>query len=47
MRLVEDSASVLPVCRRVACDDAVDLEAPAYLEDLAEDVIHRLSYLLV
>ena len=31
MRLVEDSASVLPVRRKVVRDDAVDLEVPAYL----------------
>ena len=47
MRLVEDSASVLPFCRKVVRDDAVDLEVPTYLENLVEDVIHRLSSLLV
>ena len=47
VRLVEDSESVLPVRRKMVCDNAVDLEVPAYLEDLVEDAIHRLSYLLV
>ena len=47
MRLVEDSPSVRAVRRKVARHDAVDLELPAYLENLVEDVLHRLSYLLV
>ena len=47
MRLVEDSPSVLPVRRKVVRGDAMDLAVPAYLEDLVEDVIRRLSYLLV
>ena len=47
MRLVEDSPSVLPVCRKVVRGNAVDLEVPADLEDMVEDVIHCLSYLLV
>ena len=47
MRLVDDSTRVLSVRRKVVRHDAVDLEAPAYLEDLVEDATHRLSYLLV
>ena len=47
MRLVEDSPSALPVRRKVVRDDAVDIEVPAYLQNLVEDVIHGLSYLLV
>ena len=47
MRLVEDSSSVLSVCWKMGCHDAVDLEVPAYLENLVQDAKHRLSYPIV
>ena len=47
MRLVEDLASVLSVRRNMVSDDAVNLELPSHLEDLVEDVIQRLSNLLI
>ena len=47
MRLVEDSASVIAVRREMVRHDTEDIEVPAYLWNLIEDVIHNLSYLLV
>ena len=46
MRLVEDSSSVLSVCWKMGCHDAVDLEVPAYLENLVQDAKHRSRILL-
>ena len=46
MRLVEDSARVLSVGRKVVCHDAADPGVSAYLNDTIKDVIHRLSFLI-
>ncbi|MFM7983027.1 MAG: hypothetical protein ACKPKO_27255, partial [Candidatus Fonsibacter sp.] len=46
-RAAREVVSVLPLRRKVVRQDAMDIEVPAYLWDMVEDVIHRLSYLFV
>ena len=45
MGLVEDTPRIPPVGRQVVGNDAGDVEVPADLQDLIEDVIHGLLYL--
>ena len=47
VRLVEETARVLSVRRKVVRHDAVDTDVPAYLEDRIEDATHGVSYHLV